>query len=176
MGTKWILKEVAALRRASPWEQIPALHQMFLKCSSWQAPWHAILVAWKLVNTALIKKVVPFPLVRCCHPCCSACQVRRETWCNSVSLWEQVSHLASCWGTCIPWTSQHSTVVQLPQGGMGLCTLYSHPEWLRSDFAVQARDLQRTKSVTAGPNPAFLAAVTLSYMIDLYDRQIIKGK
>lgn len=44
---------------------------------------------------------------------------------------------------------------------------------IRSDFAVQARDLQRTKSVRAGPNPAFLAAVTLSYLIAI---QIIKDK
>lgn len=126
METKLILKEAAVLRRASPWEQIPALHQMFLKFSSWQAPWHATLVAWKLVNTAVINKEVPFLLLSCCHPCCSAHKVRRVAQWNSVALREQVSHLVSCWSTCIPWAYQHSTVVRLPQGGVGLCAPCIH--------------------------------------------------
>lgn len=70
--TKWMLREAAVLRRASPWEQIPAFHRMFLKYSSWQAPWRATPVAWKLVNMSINSKVVPCPLVKCCHPCCSA--------------------------------------------------------------------------------------------------------
>jgi len=67
-----MLSEAAVLRRASPWEQIPALHRMFLKYSSWRAPWHVTLVAWKLVNTAINSKVVPFLSVRCCCPHYSA--------------------------------------------------------------------------------------------------------